>query len=104
MQAAGSRMSEGRKGWLADISDTYGSVRVWLVGIFGPGLVISELLQGRLWLGVGLAFICVVVWTQLAKQLGLGGAALERIQNVSLVIGGAMLAWHYARWWLAYLR
>jgi len=93
----------GRKGWLADIFDTYGAVRLWVLGILAPGLVISELLQGRICLGVGLAFICVMVWTQLAKQLGFEGAALERIQNASLVIGGAMLAWHYARWWFTYL-
>lgn len=92
-----------KKGWLAEFSDTYGSVRLWVVGILGPGLVLSELLQGRLWLGVGLAFVCVLIWTQLAKQLGADGVALRWIENASLIVGGSMLAWHYVRWWLAYL-
>lgn len=86
-----------------DLSDSYGAVRLWVIAILGPGLVVSELLQGRLWLGVGLAFICVMVWTQVAKQLGVESPALDRIGHASLVIGGVMLAWHFARWWLAYL-
>jgi hypothetical protein len=95
---------DGKKGWLADIADTYGVVRLWIIGILAPGLVVSEVLQGRVWLGLGLAFVCVMIWTQLARQLGAEGAALERIGNISLAIGGALLAWHYALWWVEYLR
>jgi hypothetical protein len=93
-----------KKGWFADFFDTYGVVRLWIVGTLGPALVVSEMLQGRVWLGLGLAFVCVMVWTQLAKQLGVEGPALERLGNASLVIGGALLAWHYALWWISYLR
>ena len=95
---------ERKKGWLVDISDTYGVMKLWIVGILGPGLVVSEMLGGRVWLGLGVAFICVMIWTQLAKQLGVEGAALDRIGKVSLVIGGALLVWHYVLWWVAYLR
>lgn len=95
---------DGKKGWLADVSDTYGVVRLWILAILGPALAASEMLQGRVRLGLGLAFICVMIWAQLAKQLGAEGATLDRIAKVSLVIGGSLLAWHYLLWWVAYLR
>ena len=97
-------MSEdGRKGWLADFSDTYGVVKVWIIGVFGPLLAVSELLQGRFSLGLGLGFVCAWVWTILATQLGSQSPALDRIGKVSLLIGAALMAWHYVLWWVGYL-
>jgi hypothetical protein len=90
-------------GWLSDLSDSYGAIRLWVVAIVGPGLVISELLQGHLALGAGLGFTCLMVWIVLAKRLGATSEAWDRIGNVCLAIGLALLAWHYARWWWEYL-
>lgn len=95
---------ERKKGHLWAISDAYSTSKLWFIGIFCPVLVFSELLQGRVALGLGLAFICVMVWVQMAKRLGTEGAALDRIGNASAIVGLALLVWHYARWWIAYLR
>lgn len=79
-------------------------MRLWIVGLLGPGLVVSELLQGRVSLGIGLGFICILIWTKLAARLGFSGRTWERVGNVSLVIGGLLLGWHYLRWWIEFLR
>jgi hypothetical protein len=104
---AGSRVvsvnDDEEKGWLADLSDTYGSVRLWAVGLLGPGLVMSELLQGRVAFGVGLGFALVIVWMQLVKRLGVESAWLDRAGHVFFVLGGILMVWHYARWWAGYL-
>jgi hypothetical protein len=90
--------------WLFDFSDTYGTIRLWVIAILGPALIISELVQGRLALGVGLGFTCVMVWITVAKRLGAIGSGWDRVANVSLAIGLVLLGWHYARWWWEYLR
>ena len=92
------------KGWFADFADTYGAVRIWGIALLGPVLAISELLQGRVWVGLGLVFICVMAWTELATRHGVASPGLVRIGNAALVIGGILLAWHYGRWWVEYLR
>lgn len=97
-------MSDDPRSWLDEVFEVYGGVRLWVLAVLGPGLAVSELLQGRGSLGLGLGFICVAIWAKLAKQLGIAGQAGERIGNVAVTVGVLVLTWHYLAWWIEFLK
>jgi hypothetical protein len=95
---------DGRGSGLSEFADQALRFRRWLVAVLGPVLVISELMQGHLAVGLGLALGCVVLWADLVP--GLPGTTRvgnylnrsPRLVGAFWIVSAALfLAWEWLR-------
>jgi hypothetical protein len=93
-------MSDEERRDRVTLGSTYGTVRLWALGLLGPGLVVTEVVQRRYSLGLGLGFLCAAAWCEIVQQVKDESPSAARWANILAAIGGAFLAWYCVRWWI----